>query len=74
MSTTRDRFWDFVCLFSTQAYVLLAVSVALLFLMGFAWLHASGDSRWLIRVNVAVLTVNVVVLATIIRLCKAREL
>lgn len=75
MSSRRDRFWDFLCLFSTQAYVFLAISVALLFFMGFAWLNDPGaETRALIPLNVAVLSVNAIVLFAIIRRCRTRDL
>ncbi|MCU4744672.1 hypothetical protein OB955_06065 [Halobacteria archaeon AArc-m2/3/4] len=76
MSTTRDRFWDLVCLFSAQAYVFLAVSAALLFLMWFSWRNATPGTtaHALIRLNVVILAANVVVLTVIIRRCNARDL
>lgn len=76
MSTTRDRFWDLVCLFSAQAYMFLALSVALLALMGFSWRIAAPGStaRALIRLNFVILGINAIVLVVIIRRCKSRDL
>lgn len=76
MSTIRDRFWDLVCLFSAQAYVFLAISAMLLFLMWFSWRNttAGTTAHALIQLNVVILAINVVVLVFIIRRCRSRDL
>lgn len=76
MRSFGDRFWDVVCLFSVQAYVLLGLSVALLALMAWVWHTGAGsaESRALIPLNVGVLTVNVVVLTAIVRRCRTRDM
>lgn len=76
MSKTHDRFWDLICLFSRQAYVLLAVSAGLLFFMAFSWVYTEPGSepRAIIRLNLIILVVNVVVLVSIIHFCRSRDL
>jgi hypothetical protein len=75
MSTRRDRFWDFICVFSSQAYVFLAISVALLFFMVYAWFNSpSPGTRALIPLNAAILSTNIVVLYAITRRCQSRDL
>ncbi|WP_227356432.1 hypothetical protein [Haladaptatus salinisoli] len=75
MSARRDRFWDFICVFSSQAYVFLAVSVALFFFSVYAWFNSpSPGTRALIPLTVAILSVNIVVLYAIIRRCQSRDL
>lgn len=76
MGTFGDRFWDVVCLFTTQAYVLLAVSVSLLFLTVFAWIYGNpgSEARALSRFTFVVLFINVVVLGTVVRTCRSRDL
>lgn len=76
MSSFGDRFWDVLCLFTTQAYVLIAVSAALLFLTAFSWLYSSPGSpaRALSRLTTVVLVVNLVVLSAIVHQCRSRDL
>lgn len=75
MSSYRDRFWAFTCFFSWQAYVLLALSVALLFFTLFAWLNQpSAETKPIITLSFVILSFNVVVLSAIIRHCRSRDL
>ncbi|MFC7141524.1 hypothetical protein ACFQMA_17005 [Halosimplex aquaticum] len=76
METFGDRFWDVVCLFTTQAYVLLAVSTSLLALTLFSWLNTTpgSEARAISRFTFAVLLVNIVVLAAIVTKCRSRDL
>lgn len=76
METFGDRFWDEVCLFTTQAYVLLAVSASLLALTAFSWFNTTpgSEARAISRFTFAVLLVNVVVLGAIVKQCRSRDL
>lgn len=76
METFGDRFWDVVCLFTTQAYALLAVSAALLFLTAFAWVKGSpgSEARAISRFTFVVLLLNVAVLGALVKKCRSRDL
>lgn len=75
MSSHRDRFWDFVCLFSRHAYVLLAISITLLCFMLFAWNNQpSAGTKPIIKFNFIILSANVAVLTALIRYCRSRDL
>lgn len=76
MSSFGDRFWDVACLFTTQAYVLLAVSASLFFLTAFSWVFTSPGSpaRAVSRLTAVVLVVNVVVLSAVVYRCESRDL